>query len=357
MLPPIDDAILQSNPRFASLHSTLAKQILNPNGSTKLHPAQKERDAVSEALKASRLRSAKSQLLKSALRNLDLSAPSSTSTSTSSTTTTKSGRQSQIQQSKPQSQTQATLPPDLLELLILVSSHLSSPAITPSESKTLHSTPLWSTLPTHLPRIASLLSTHLQTQTLLLCHLLSPSTNPSFLHRHIPKLFPQILDLQLSIKARRSELATRRTNLVSHTTTLLTLHHLATALLIRTLEQSTHGSLSRYIKARSEYLSLKATQVLYEARGKREKGERVVYTDEVRGALENYVRELRGGRERGRERRAQAERVLWGYGIGRKEGEGGEEKEKVLRECARVYGELMREVESVGRDVERLRGR
>ena len=48
MLPPIDDAILQSNPRFAALHTTLAKQILNPNGSTKVHPAQKERDAVSE---------------------------------------------------------------------------------------------------------------------------------------------------------------------------------------------------------------------------------------------------------------------------------------------------------------------
>ena len=85
----------------------------------------------------------------------------------------------------------------------------------------------------------------------------------------------------------------------------------------------------------------------------------MLYTDEVRNALENYVRELRMGRERGRERRAQAERTLWGYGVGRKEGESGEggEKEKVLRECARVYGELMREVESVGRDVERLRGR
>lgn len=82
-----------------------------------------------------------------------------------------------------------------------------------------------------------------------------------------------------------------------------------------------------------------------------------MYTDEVLNALENYTRELRMGRERGRERKAQAERTLWGYGVGRKEGEGGEEKEKVLRECARVYGELMREIQSVGRDVERLRGR
>ncbi|KAL5323966.1 hypothetical protein ACEPPN_008508 [Leptodophora sp. 'Broadleaf-Isolate-01'] len=128
-------------------------------------------------------------------------------------------------------------------------------------------------------------------------------------------------------------------------------------LTIRTLEQTTHGSLSRHLKARSEYLALKAAQVLYEAKSKREKGEKVVYTDEVQGALENYVRELRSGRERGRERKREAERVLWGYGVGRREGEGGEEKEKVLREVARVYGELVREVEEVGRDVKKLRGR
>ncbi|KAK0118462.1 hypothetical protein ONS95_012747 [Cadophora gregata] len=354
MLPPIDDAILQSNPRFSALYSTLAKQILNPNGSTKIHPAQKERDAVSEALNACRLRSAKSQLLKSALQHLDLSPPPSTSTSTSRTTTTKSSRQSQIQQSKPQSQTPVSLPPELLELIIVLSSRLSSPALSPSQSRTLQSTALWASLPTHLPQIGSLLSTHLQTQALALCRILSPTTNPSFLHRQIPKLYPSIRDQQRLIKERRVELAKRRRDLVSHTTTLLTLHHLATALVIRTLEQSTHGSLSRYIKARSEYLSLKAAQVLYEARAKRDRGERVVYTEEVRSALENYVGELRGGRERGRERRAQAERTLWGYGIGR---EDGEEKERILREIARVYGELSKEVEEVGRDVQRLRGR
>jgi hypothetical protein len=48
MLPPIEDSVLQSNPKFAALHATLANNILNANGSTKHHPAQKERDAVTE---------------------------------------------------------------------------------------------------------------------------------------------------------------------------------------------------------------------------------------------------------------------------------------------------------------------
>jgi hypothetical protein len=46
MLPPVEDAVLQNNPEFASLYNTLTGAILNPNGSTKNDPAAKEREAV-----------------------------------------------------------------------------------------------------------------------------------------------------------------------------------------------------------------------------------------------------------------------------------------------------------------------
>ncbi|PBP20314.1 hypothetical protein BUE80_DR008968 [Diplocarpon rosae] len=343
MLPPIDESILQANPKFAALHSVLAKQILNPNGSTKLHPAQKERDAVSEALKTSRIRSAKSQLLKSALQNLDLSSP------TPSTTASKQTRQSLTQAKQPKA-----LPSELLELIILLSSRLSSNSLPPAQTRLLESTAPWISLRFHLPQIGSLVSAHLQTQALSLCKILTPSTNPSFLHRNIPKLLSSITTLQKEISSKTAELSDRRTTLVTHTTTLLTLYHLATALTIRILEQTVHGALSRHIKARSEFLGLKAQQVLCQAGEKKAKGERMLYTDKVQNALGNYVRELRGGMERGKERRRMAERTLWGYGVGR--GDEGE-KEKVLKSVARAYGELIREIEEVGRDVERLRGR
>lgn len=95
----------------------------------------------------------------------------------------------------------------------------------------------------------------------------------------------------------------------------------------------------------------------YQVKEKAIRGEKLVYTDQVKDALQEYVRNLRDGRERLRERRNEAERVLWGYGVGRTEEEGGGEKEKVMREIARVYGELVKEVAEVGRDVERLKGR
>ncbi len=49
MFPPVEDAVLQNNPEFATLYNTLTTVILNPNGSTKNEPAAKEREAVREA--------------------------------------------------------------------------------------------------------------------------------------------------------------------------------------------------------------------------------------------------------------------------------------------------------------------
>ena len=88
-------------------------------------------------------------------------------------------------------------------------------------------------------------------------------------------------------------------------------------------------------------------------REKEGQAQAAVYTPLVRGALGNYAAALRDGQDRLGERERRAERALWGYGVGR---EDGGEKERVMREVARVYGELGREVEDVRRDVEKLRG-
>ena len=143
---------------------------------------------------------------------------------------------------------------------------------------------------------------------------------------------------------------------MSKTTTLLGLYHLATTLVILILEQSVHGSVARNVKAHAELLSLAAQSLNLQVKEKALRGEKMVYTEPVKSALQEYVRNLRDGRERLRERRKGAERVLWGYGVGRTE-DGGSEKEKVRSEIARVYGEMVKEVREVGRDVERLKGR
>jgi hypothetical protein len=46
MIPPVDEAVLQSNPDFAILYTRLTKTVLKPDGSTKEDPVAKEREAV-----------------------------------------------------------------------------------------------------------------------------------------------------------------------------------------------------------------------------------------------------------------------------------------------------------------------
>jgi len=164
---------------------------------------------------------------------------------------------------------------------------------------------------------------------------------------------------QSEIAAKKAELAERRMGLVGRTTTVLGAYHMAITLIIGILEQSKHGSIARHIKLKAEYLSLNAQSLALDVKEKVVRGEKMVYTEEVKEALGNYMENLRDGIERLRDRERGARRELWGYGVGREEKENGGagEKEKVMREIARVYGELMREVREVGRDVERLRGR
>lgn len=48
MLPPVEESVLQSNPEFAALYSTVTTAILNPDGTTKDDQGRpaRERDAV-----------------------------------------------------------------------------------------------------------------------------------------------------------------------------------------------------------------------------------------------------------------------------------------------------------------------
>lgn len=138
---------------------------------------------------------------------------------------------------------------------------------------------------------------------------------------------------------------------------LLGLYHLASTLVILHLEQTTHGSMARHLKARSEYLSLAAQQVALEVKEKKAKGEKMVYTEPVKAALIEYMYSLRDARERLKDRKREVERTLWGYGVGRQPGEGRDEKGKIMRSIADKYGELQREVRDVTKDVQRLKGR
>ncbi|KAK5635049.1 hypothetical protein RRF57_010761 [Xylaria bambusicola] len=389
MLPPVDNSVLTNNPRFKKLYNTITTSILNPDGSTKLDPSVKQRDAVREELKAYRLKAARVHLLRAAIST---AASSQTTTAAAPNQESDQGHQKQqnrYQQRHPRSrqpsqlqapQTQHSLPPDLLQLLLLLPAFLNNASsLTPSSVSLLLTSPPFTSLPALFPQIAALASSRLAADAKTLARVLSPSTNPSYIHRAIPSL-PSIASTLVS------DLASSKTAL-SHArlaaTASLAQHHTAHTealrLLLRALEAK-HSVVARI----SELRALEASQtaqawataaeaLLWETRHR-------VYPPQARAALLHYRQHLldAGRRLEDGSRTREAELADYGVDVNSKrrksltmaggdnpqQPRGGrgrrgtvvdENKERTMREMARVWREMETRLQEINGDLNRLR--
>lgn len=54
MIPPCDPSILEHNPKFKRLYENLTLNILNPDGSTRVHSADPARTVIAEVSRVTR---------------------------------------------------------------------------------------------------------------------------------------------------------------------------------------------------------------------------------------------------------------------------------------------------------------
>ncbi|KAI1761604.1 hypothetical protein GGR53DRAFT_21867 [Hypoxylon sp. FL1150] len=372
MLPPIDEAVLQTNPDFERLYKTVTSSLLNADGSTKSHdPVAKKREAVRDELKSYRLKAAKQNLIRGAIASAASSDPDPDPNHVAT-------RQTEQHQHQPQSQAQAhrrtrsqpqiriqrqrlstsAPPPEIIDLLLLLPPFLSNAATMPPASLALLlSRPPFSDLQSLFPTLTTALSTTLSHQANALARVLNPNTNPSYIHRSIPLLPGTTHSLQTSI-TNSTALLSRSRQLAAHALlTHLTDHTQALVQLLRVLE-SKHGPAARSAALRAEEAGLEAQTwgvaaeaLLWDAR-------RTVYPAEARRALGNYKRHLGDARMRVADAVRVREAELGDYGVGVGVGEtgGAEEasKERTMREMARVWREMEERLEEVRADLDRL---
>ncbi|KAL2753416.1 hypothetical protein ACRALDRAFT_1072091 [Sodiomyces alcalophilus JCM 7366] len=339
MLPPVDESVLQNNPQFASLYHTLTTSILNPDGSTKNDALQKEREAVREELRTHRLNHAKHHLLAHAIATATPPEPQTT--------------RGTIGQQRPKPrQQQADLPEPLLDLLLLLPPLLdpSSPPLSSEETAALLSTPPLSDLDTLLPQLAPIIASSLRDSAISLARVAHPATNPSFLHRTIPRLAQDVADRVKALETSREALVKERLALTRDVAALLRKYAEAMALLIRSLEGK-HGVMARSVELRAAEVAAEARKAELEARMAECDVHADVYPPEAVRALQNYNAHLRDATLRMEESIRGLERELERYGVG-VDGAGG--KESRMREMARAKREMEREIEEVRRDLERL---
>ncbi|KAK3304945.1 uncharacterized protein B0T15DRAFT_437712 [Chaetomium strumarium] len=366
MLPPVDESVLQANPEFATLYSKLTIDILNPDGSTRKGPGADERRSVTEELNEYRLEAAKQHLLCDAI---SIANPQSLQPK-------HAPAPSLTRRPRPQQQTSSQapeLPEALIDLLLLLSSLLAtSPTdLSPESVALLLSNPPLSDFPAHLPQLAALVSHTLHSSAVHLARIANPSTNPSYVHRSIPSLPTHAASLSMGITNLNAELTGSRLAAASELTTLLHNQTGALSQLLRALEAK-HGPVARSLEFRATEAALTAQRQQAEAESTLWLARRETYTPQAAQALRNYASHLRDARARLSEAVHALRGELEAYGVtiadggdhhddgGKREGSGGgrggggKDKEKIMREMARVYRDMGRQMEEVRGDLVRL---
>ncbi|KAK4228044.1 hypothetical protein QBC38DRAFT_476029 [Podospora fimiseda] len=347
MIPPVDDSVLQNNPLFAELYTTLTTVILNPDGSTRKDPAAKKRAAVRKQLDEHRLQKAKETIL---LNTISTLVPKPTETKPLAPTLTRRTTRSSQQQQPPTSTTVTDLPQPLLDLLLLLPPLLSPPtSLPPSETALLLSTPPLSLFPTHLPLLSSLISQSLHSQALSLTRLALPQQNPSFIHRSIPSLPTHISSLQDTIASRKAAITKSRLAAATAISTLLSDQILLLSQFIKSLEAK-HGPIARSLEFKATETCLEAEKQELEVKLQLQGIKREVYSPDVVDALSNYSAHLRDAKGRLSEK-------IRGLKVELEEYEaGGKDKQRKMREMARVWREMSGKIEEARGDLERLGG-
>ncbi|KAI3329708.1 hypothetical protein F4824DRAFT_375138 [Ustulina deusta] len=381
MLPPVDDSVLKNNPRFEKLYHTITTSILNSDGSTKIDPSAKQHDAVRQELQAYRLKAARIHLLRTAISTAvsdQATTPPQPANQDPDKEQQRQPRQYQHRHSKsrlqpqPQAQTQPTpaLPPDLVQLLLLIPAFLNNAStLPPSSVSLLLTSPPFTELPALFPSVAALVSARLTAQAKTLARVLSPSTNPSYIHRVIPSLPSLASSLVADLAASKTALSRARLAVAASLTRHLAQHTEALALLLRALEAK-HDLVATSSELRAAEAcqdahawAMAAEALLWETR-------HLAYPPEARAALVHYRQHLRDAGRRLEDGTRVREVELADYGVdvdrrdslagGRPRGRGrrgtaDENKERTMREMARVWREMETRLQEIEGDLNRLR--
>ncbi|QPC79791.1 hypothetical protein HYE68_010543 [Fusarium pseudograminearum] len=348
MFPPVEDSVLQNNPDFANLYNKLTNVVLNPDCSSQNGPRAKERASVRQELDRRRLISAKQHLLTCAISS---ATPSSTPPATRASSRLQPPKGHQAGGSNSQQQ-QPSLPEPLLDLLIVLPPLLdaNNPPLPQDTLQLLFAHPPLSELETLLPALAPIIASNLRTWALGLARIAHPSTNASFLHRHIASLPTTLSGWRSDLAAAETELSSHRLRSLAALTSLLQAATNALSLLIRALEVK-HGKVARSLELRAAEASLHARRYDADAVIAAASVRRAFYTPEAITALRNYGAHLRDAKMRSDERVRGLAAELGEYGVGV---DGGESKEKKMREMSRVYREMTRQMDDTRRDLDRL---
>jgi hypothetical protein len=225
------------------------------------------------------------------------------------------------------------------------------------------------------PRVLDLVSARLSAQAKTLARILSPTTNPSYIHRTIPSLPSITTTLVSDLVASKTRLSRDRLAATAVLTRHLQNHTEALALLLRALEAK-HGCAAKSSELRAAEASQEAQNWAVAAEALLWQTRQLAYPSEARAALAHYRQHLRDAGRRLEDGARVREVELADYGVDVTQADGDtrdkraslvglrrrersktadENKERTMREMARVWREMEVRLREIQGDLNRLR--
>ncbi|KAF2803513.1 uncharacterized protein BDZ99DRAFT_453183 [Mytilinidion resinicola] len=220
MLPPIDPSTLEQNPGFSALYKDLTTRKFNPDGSSKDLKRQRAHAEVQKKLQTARIEAAKSQILRASLVDL----PSKSD----------------------------GLPPELHEVIEIICAQLNG-QIPPEDRDILQDDTEY--FLENIAPVSAAVSANLTATAEHLTRIANPLSSDPLDPTILPSATLSLLDANIALT---DDLTTTRHSLATLAATLLTTHTTLLTSLIRILEQTVHGAVSRGTRAHAEQLAVKA---------------------------------------------------------------------------------------------------
>ncbi|PKY05878.1 hypothetical protein P168DRAFT_289286 [Aspergillus campestris IBT 28561] len=346
MLPPCDPTILENNSQFKRLYQNLTTNLLNPDGSTRTNDLQPARREVREVLNECRLRHAKRHIKRQILRQLAFDPDSG-------------------------------VPDDYRETAAIITLYLeSSPTqldsdVDPRDGADALSLlgpdidAFYADLPILMPSFANALSATVQDLRAIVnagdSHARAPpppsetsrarARNRQSMIRAAAQapLAPQISDRTRHVRRMQlSEIPASRARLATTAAEVLAAKAQVLERAVVLLERTKHGAVARATKAKAEHLAMVAEGVDGKLSVMQLETSAAINTPEIVTALGRYQEHLKETRERVERQKARLLEELDGY-------QTADTESGPIKEIARRYGGLIKEMEGVRMEIERLR--
>ncbi|PKX92719.1 uncharacterized protein P174DRAFT_408500 [Aspergillus novofumigatus IBT 16806] len=371
MIPPCDPVILENNPQFGKLYQHLTTNLLNADGSTRANDEQPARKAVLEELRGCRVRSASKKIKQQTLQQLAFDAgsglpddyrdPLAVITLYLESSPSRLDLEDGDDHESAHAQALSLLASDIdafysiIPALVIPFSNALSSALEDlraiaNAGKSLDcaasapAIPHTSTLPTRARVRTSRNQSKAKPQAPLASQLRERLQNL----RQIQ--LAQIPAARVRMAVTAAKVLETRAEILKHTVVLL--------------ERVKHGALSRATKAKAEHLALVAQGVEAKLSIIKLDTAATLYTPKVVTALDRYRQHLRETRERLEQKQGNVLQELKGYeGVDSAEAHEpsarsnkGHFESGPMREIAQRYGSLIKEIEAVKLEIQRLSG-